>query len=129
MPTVLPNLIKLLPQRFSKTVKFSELKFNQETPAISMDKNSQSIAELLAQFFEYYAHFDFSHFAIDVGTGRRFLKYVFVSSLSQQDREEDSHHRLADTRHGPLYRAERRAMCTRLQASRHRQGLSVGRSG
>ncbi|WKY12089.1 hypothetical protein Q1695_003565 [Nippostrongylus brasiliensis] len=66
-PAVLPNLQQLYPAKFSRTTPLEQLKlFQIMDPLPERPLNQQTVGELLAGFFHYYASFNFSALGISI---------------------------------------------------------------
>ncbi|VDD91768.1 unnamed protein product [Enterobius vermicularis] len=94
VPPVLPNLQKLMPQRFSLQRELSSLElFDESIKLPEWEMNKCSVGELLIAFFDYYCEFDFRNDGISIRKGSTFSRSVyqafqilFPSSRSSESR-------------------------------------------
>nr|XP_029727033.1 poly(A) RNA polymerase gld-2 homolog B [Aedes albopictus]XP_029727043.1 poly(A) RNA polymerase gld-2 homolog B [Aedes albopictus] len=66
-PPVLPCLHAMFPDKFVRMSDISTLDLMEKVEPYKNDNNS-TLGELLEQFLEYYANFDYAHYAISVRT-------------------------------------------------------------
>ncbi|XP_053695202.1 poly(A) RNA polymerase gld-2 homolog B-like [Sabethes cyaneus] len=67
-PPILPCLHAMYPDKFVRMSDISSIDLT-ETMEPYKNENSMPIGELFLQFLEYYANFDYTHYAISVRTG------------------------------------------------------------
>lgn len=66
-PPVLPCLHAMYPDKFVRMSEISTLDLTETVESYKSD-NTSTLGELFVQFLEYYANFDYSHYAISVRT-------------------------------------------------------------
>lgn len=71
-PPILPNLFELHPEEFSSDLPVDKIRWTN--PKYPKSENHEELSAVLLKFFEYYADFDFSLYAISIRRARVFEK-------------------------------------------------------